>query len=271
VTIAETIKAARKIVVKIGSATLAKPDGSINVPFMEDFAAQCAAMSRAGKQIALVSSGAQVAGISTLDRWARKTDMNYRQALCAIGQVELMNRWRAAFLRQGLHTGQLLFTKEDFEDGKRSLNMRNTLFTLADEGVIPVINENDSVACDEIRIGDNDNLSALTAVLWNADALILFSDIDGIYTDNPKTAPGAELIETVDSIPALRKRITMGGANGFGTGGAGTKIEAAERACAYGIPMILANGGCAEALGALAEGRLRGTLFLAADGGGGRA
>ncbi|MDR2445530.1 MAG: glutamate 5-kinase [Spirochaetaceae bacterium] len=262
-TIAGTIAAARKIVVKIGSATLAKPDGTINIAFMRDFAAQCAAMSRAGKQFALVSSGAQVAGISKIDRWTRKTDMNYRQALCAIGQVELMNEWSGAFREHGLHIGQLLFTKEDFDDSRRSLNMRNTLFTLVDEGVIPVINENDSVACDEIRIGDNDNLSALTTILWNADALILFSDIDGIYTDNPKTNPAAKLIETVDSIAALRERITMGGVNGFGTGGIATKIEAAEKVCAYGIPLILANGSHDKALASLASGTLRGTLFLA--------
>ncbi|MDR2097965.1 MAG: glutamate 5-kinase [Spirochaetaceae bacterium] len=262
-TIADTIASARKIVVKIGSATLARPDGRINIAFMEDFAAQCAVTARSGKQLVIVSSGAQVAGISTIDRWARKTDMNYRQALCAIGQVELMNEWSGAFRKCGLHIGQLLFTKEDFNDSKRSLNMRNTLFTLVDEGVIPVINENDSVACDEIRIGDNDNLSALTAILWNADALILFSDIDGIYTDNPKTNPSAKLIETVDSIAELRERITMGGANGFGTGGIGTKIEAAEKTCAYGIPLILANGGHDRALASLASGELRGTLFLA--------
>jgi glutamate 5-kinase len=261
--IAETIALARKIVIKIGSATLAKPDGTINISFMEDFSAQCAAMRQQGKQIALVSSGAQVAGISTLDRWARKTDMNYRQALCAIGQVALMNEWSGAFKHCGLHTGQLLFTKEDFDDSRRALNMRNTLFTLIDEGVIPIINENDSVACDEIRIGDNDNLSALTAVLWNADVLILLSDIDGIYTDNPKTNPAAELIETVASVAELQKQITIGDANGFGTGGIATKLQAAEKTCAYGIPMILANGSRAEALGCLASGKMRGTLFLA--------
>lgn len=263
-TIAGTIASARKIVIKIGSATLARPDGRINITFMDNFAAQCAAMmTDGGKQLAVVSSGAQVAGLSTLDRWARKTDMNYRQALCAIGQVELMNEWGGAFRKHGLHIGQLLFTKEDFNDERRALNMRNTLFTLVDEGVIPVINENDSVACDEIRIGDNDNLSALTAILWNADALILFSDIDGIYTDNPKTNPSAKLIETVDSISALRERITIGATNDFGAGGIATKIEAAEKVCGYGIPLILANGSRDKALGSLASGELRGTLFLA--------
>ena len=167
--IQSTIQSARKIVIKIGSNTLAKEDGTINLDFMKDFARQCSDLMKAGKQIVLVSSGAQVAGVSTLDRWSRKKDIHYRQALCAIGQVELMDRWRQAFADFDLHIGQLLLTKEDFADDHRTLNMRNTLFTLVDEGVIPIINENDSVTFDEIRIGDNDNLSALTAVLWNAD------------------------------------------------------------------------------------------------------
>lgn len=131
-----------------------------------------------GKQIILVSSGAQVAGISTVNGWARKKDVHYRQALCSIGQVELMHQWRKAFQNQNLHIGQLLLTKDDFENEHRSLNIRNTLFTLVDEGVVPIINENDSVSFDEIKIGDNDNLSALTAILWSADTLVLFSDID---------------------------------------------------------------------------------------------
>jgi glutamate 5-kinase len=139
--------------------------------------------------------------------------------------------------------------------------MRNTLFTLVDEGVIPVINENDSVTFDEIRIGDNDNLSALTAILWNADLLILFSDINGIYTDNPKTNPAAALIELVKDIPELRSRIAIGGTNDFGSGGIATKIEAAEKVTGYGIPLILANGKEDSALARLASGELRGTVF----------
>ena len=185
--IAKALKDARKIVIKIGSNTLAKADGTQNTEFMASFAAQCKALVNQGKQIVVVSSGAQVSGVSTLKEWARKKDVHFRQALCAIGQVELMVQWRKAFSEQGLHIGQLLFTKEDFENDHRSLNIRNTLFTLADEGAIPIINENDSVSIDEFQIGDNDNLSALTAILWSADLLILFSDIDGIFTDNPKT------------------------------------------------------------------------------------
>lgn len=264
-TISNIIKQSRKIVIKIGSNTLAKPDGTQNTDFMKDFARQCKTLIDCGKQIVLVSSGAQVSGVSTLKEWARKKDVHFRQALCAIGQVELMAQWRKAFSTQDLHIGQLLFTKEDFENDHRSLNIRNTLFTLVDEGVVPIINENDSVSIDEFSIGDNDNLSALTTILWSADLLILFSDIDGIYTDNPKTNPNAKLIETVNSIPELRKQITIGETNAFGTGGIETKIQAAEKTTVYGIPLLLANGNGQGALENLVNGTNKGTLFLAQE------
>lgn len=259
--ICESLKKARKIVIKIGSNTLAKADGTINLEFMLSFAEQCASLIKQGKQIILVSSGAQVAGVSTTKEWARKKDVHYRQALCSIGQVELMHQWRKAFQKQNLHIGQLLLTKDDFENEHRSLNIRNTLFTLVDEGVVPIINENDSVSFDEIKIGDNDNLSALTAILWSADLLILFSDIDGIYTDNPKTNKNAKLIETVSSIPELRKTITIGETNSFGTGGIETKLQAAEKVTKYGIEMILANGSEETALIKLYDGISKATLF----------
>ena len=262
-TIQQALKDSRKIVIKIGSNTLAKPDGTQNTEFMANFARQCASLIKTGKQIILVSSGAQVSGVSTLKEWARKKDVHFRQALCAIGQVELMSQWRKAFSENGIHIGQLLFTKEDFEDNHRSLNIRNTLFTLVDEGVVPVINENDSVSTDEFSIGDNDNLSALTAILWSADMLILFSDIDGIYSDNPKTNKNAKLIEEVPDIASLRKSITIGETNSFGTGGIETKIQAAEKTTAYGIPLIIANGGAQNILENLAAGTAKGTLFTA--------
>lgn len=255
------ISDSRKIVIKIGSNTLAKADGTINYEFMTSLAAQCADLMKNGKQVVIVSSGAQVAGVSTLDRWTRKKDIHYRQALCAIGQVELMDKWRNAFNQCNLHIGQLLLTKDDFENDHRTLNMRNTLFTLVDEGVVPIINENDSVSFDEIRIGDNDNLSALTAVLWSADLLILFSDIDGIYNKNPKEHSDAQLIESVTDIDELKKTISIGSANSFGTGGIPTKLEAAQRVTSYGIPMILANGSHDHILEKLASGEQRATLF----------
>ena len=261
--ISEVIKGSRKIVIKIGSNTLALPDGTQNTEFMASFARQCAELIKQGKQIILVSSGAQVAGVSTTKEWARKKDVHYRQALCSIGQVELMHQWRKAFQKQGLHIGQLLLTKDDFKNEHRSLNIRNTLFTLVDEGVVPIINENDSVSFDEIKIGDNDNLSALTAILWSADLLILFSDIDGVYSDNPKTNPDAKLVDEVTSIPELRKEIKIGDTNAFGTGGMETKLQAAEKVTAYGIHMLLANGSKDEVLLKLADGSSNGTIFLA--------
>src|SRR5574344_1537552 len=265
INIAKVIKQSRKIVIKIGSNTLAKPDGTPNYEFMQNFARQCKNLISEGKQIVLVSSGAQISGLATIQGWARKRDVHYRQALCAIGQVELMDQWRTAFGEQNIHIGQLLLTKEDFEDDHRTLNMRNTLFTLVDEGVVPIINENDSVSFDEIKIGENDNLSALTAILWSADLLILFSDIDGIYTDNPKTNPKAELISEVQNIGELRKKITIGNANSFGTGGIETKIQAAEKTTEYGIPLLLANGSKQDILENLISGNAKATLFLEDD------
>jgi glutamate 5-kinase len=262
-TIQDALKSSRKIVIKIGSNTLSKEDGTQNTQFMADFARQCKSLIDQGKQIVVVSSGAQVSGVSTLKEWARKKDLHFRQALCSIGQVELMSQWRKAFAENGIHIGQLLLTKEDFENNNRSLNIRNTLFTLVDEGVVPIINENDSVSTDEFSIGDNDNLSALTSILWSADMLILFSDIDGIYTDNPKTNKNAKLIEVVEDIPALRKSITIGETNAFGTGGIETKIQAAEKTTVYGIPLVLANGSKENILLNLANGTEHGTLFTA--------
>lgn len=261
--IAATIRDARKIVIKIGSNTLAKADGTQNTDFMRSLARQCRSLIDCGKQIVLVSSGAQVSGVSTLREWARKKDAHFRQALCAIGQVELINQWRKAFSAQNLHIGQLLLIKDDFEDDLRSLNVRNTLFTLIDEGVVPIINENDSVSFEENSIGDNDNLSALTAILWSADLLILFSDIDGVFSDNPKTNPNARLIEIVDDIGALRRSVRIGDTNSFGTGGIETKIQSAEKITVYGIPMLVANGSEPDILDKLADGRAAGTLFLA--------
>lgn len=259
--ISQALKKARKIVIKIGSNTLSKPDGTQNTDFMAQFAVQCANLIAQGKQVVIVSSGAQVAGVSTTKEWARKKDVHYRQALCSIGQVELMHQWRKAFQQQNIHIGQLLLTKDDFDNEHRSLNIRNTLFTLVDEGVIPIINENDSVSFDEIKIGDNDNLSALTAILWSADLLILFGDEDGIFTDNPKTNKNAEFIETVTSIPELRNKITIGGTSSFGTGGIETKIQAAEKVTKYGIEMLLAKGAQENILEKLANGSANGTLF----------
>jgi len=260
--ITKLIADARKIIFKFGSNTLAGKDGKINSAFLEEFADQTAGFIKKGKQIVLVSSGAQVAGLSTMDKWARKKDIHYRQALCAVGQVQLMDAWRRAFENHGIHIAQILLTREDFNDSNRTLNMRNTLFTLVDEGIIPIINENDTVSVEEIKIGDNDTLAARSAILWSADLLILFSDIDGLYNKNPKDDPQAILVEEVRDIETVSKNITIGATNNFGTGGITTKLEAAKLALSYGIPAILAHGSRPRSLEALASGNQKGTVFL---------
>ncbi|MDR2922968.1 MAG: glutamate 5-kinase [Treponema sp.] len=262
-TIQEQIAGARKIVFKLGSNTLAGNNGTINASFLDEFAAQTANLLAAGKQIVIVSSGAQVAGLSTMDKWARKRDIHYRQALCAVGQVQLMNAWQKAFGPHGCHIAQILLTQDDFNDQIRTLNMRNTLFTLVDEGIVPIINENDTVSIEEIKIGDNDTLAAQSAILWSADLLVLFSDIDGLYDKNPKEFPDARLVELVQDIDATRKNVKIGSVSNFGTGGIATKLNAAQRAASYGIVTILANGGKPRCLEALARGDQKGTLFLA--------
>jgi len=259
--IKQLISDAKKIVIKIGSNTLAGKDGKINFNFLDDLAEQASSLMNQGKKIVIVSSGAQVAGLSTMDKWARKKDIHYRQALCAVGQVQLMKAWRKAFEKQGFCIAQILLTREDFNDSNRTLNMRNTLFTLVDEGIIPVINENDTVSVEEIKIGDNDTLAARSSVLWSADLLILFSDIDGVYDKNPKEFDDASLLEEVKDIDTVRRNISIGSANDFGTGGIATKLDAAQMALSYGIPVILADGGKPRCLESLAAGSQRGTVF----------
>jgi glutamate 5-kinase len=281
--IQKLIADARKIVIKFGSHTLAGGmaenlsggEVRINIPLLEEFAEQVSALIKQGKQIVIVSSGAQLAGLSAMGKWERKKDIHYRQALCAVGQVKLMNAWDMAFAKSGIHIAQILLTRDDFADNTRTLNMRNTLFTLVDEGIVPVINENDTVSVEEIKIGDNDTLAAQSAILWSADLLILFSDIDGLYEKNPRTFPDAKLVEQVRDIAEARQLSgaysnannvsggsTSNGAGAFGTGGIVTKLDAAERAIAYGIPMILAHGGKKHALESLANGTGVGTMFL---------
>ncbi|GHV19432.1 hypothetical protein FACS189494_01020 [Spirochaetia bacterium] len=254
-------KSARKIVFKFGSGTLTDSGGYIEPEFLKEFAIQCAGLIKQGKQVVIVSSGAQAAGLSAMKKWARKKDIHYRQALCAVGQVELMRAWSKAFACCNLNVAQILLTRDDFGDGVRTLNMRNTLFTLVDEGIIPIINENDTVGVEEIKIGDNDTLAALSAILWSADLLVLFSDIDGLYNKNPATNPDAVFIEKVTDIDAVVKTISMEGTSGFGTGGVATKITAAKEATGYGIPTIITRGKPA-AVESLCGGLQRGTLFL---------
>lgn len=260
--IGEVVQNSKKIVIKIGSNVLSHHDGTINQERLQNIVAQVAGLIEGGKQVIIVSSGAGISGVAAINKWSRRGDINYKQALCAIGQVELMNAYKEYFGVYGLHVGQMLLTRDDFGDNMRTLNIRNTLFTLVDEGVVPVINENDSVSVEEIKIGDNDTLGALTTNLWNADLLVIMSDIDGVFDKNPKDYPDAALIEEVYDIDGLLSEIDSRGTSSFGTGGIVTKIQAARRVNEYGIPMVLVNGKKKDIIKRTMDGEETGTVFF---------
>ncbi len=258
----EVIRKSKKIVVKIGSQTLSDDNGCVNETAMHNIVDQLYELMEMGKQIIIVSSGAGICGVGAINKWHRKEDMNYKQALCAIGQVELMMAYKQLFAEYGIHVGQMLLSRNDFADQMRNLHIRNTLFTLVDEGVVPIINENDSVCVEEIKIGDNDTLSALTANLWGADLLIILSDIDGVYDKNPKIHKDAVLIEEVYDIDGLMLEIDSTGKSRFGTGGVVTKIHAAELVTEYGIDLILANGTKPDVIRRITDGTEMATIFF---------
>lgn len=260
--IGDLVRDSRKIVVKIGSNTLSNEKGSVNRETMENIVEQLESLLAQGKKIIVVSSGAGICGVGAINKWHRKEDINYKQALCAIGQVELMLAYREIFGRHGIHVGQLLLSRDDFGDHTRNIHIRNTLFTLVDEGVVPIVNENDSVSVEEIKIGDNDTLSALTANLWGADLLVIMSDIDGVYDKNPKEYKDAELIEEVYDIDGLMMEIDARGKSAFGTGGILTKMSAARQVNEYGIPLVLVNGTKRDILAKVAAGEEKGTVFF---------
>ena len=258
---AELLSSARKIVIKLGSNTISNKEGKVDKEIMKHIVGQMMHLIDEGKRVVVVSSGAAVSGVGAINKWARKNDINYKQALCAIGQVELMNAYKEFFGEYGLHVGQILLTGEDFNEPHRELNIRNALFTLVDEGVVPIINENDSVSIDEFSIGDNDTLSALVANLWAADLLILMSDIDGVYDKDPHTYDDARLIELVEDVDGLRRSIDTKGKSDFGTGGIVTKINAAEIVNRYGTSMLLVNSRKEDILGKLERGEEKATVF----------
>ena len=255
----EHIQDIKKIVIKIGSTTMTNEDGYIDREFLDNLAFQVKNLMDEGKKVIIVSSGAQIAGVSSIGKWSRHKDLHYKQALCAIGQVELMDSYRKSFIEHDLHVGQILLTKGDFGSEHRTLNIRNTLFTLIDESIVPIINENDSVSVDEIKIGDNDMLSARASVLWGADLLVILSDIDGIYDKDPRQA-GAKLIKEIRDVSQLD--IEIGETSSFGTGGIETKIKAASLVNSYNIPLIVAKGKEKDLITQLFQDKKKGTIFL---------
>ena len=260
-TVKEILENSKKVVVKVGSNVLSTEDGHINKEAMANIVSQIVHLREMGKQVTIVSSGAGICGVGAIKKWARRNDLNYKQALCAIGQVELMIAYKEIFNTHEIHVAQMLLTGDDFSEGQRNLNIRNALFTLIDEGVVPIINENDSVSVDQIRIGDNDTLGARTASIWNADVLIMLSDIDGVYDKNPKEHKDAVLIEKVKDLKTIEKEIEISGKSSFGTGGLATKIAASKIVEEYGIHALLLNGKKKDVMVDVIEGKAKGTVL----------
>ncbi|MBR4711832.1 MAG: glutamate 5-kinase [Clostridia bacterium] len=260
-----------RIVVKVGTSTLAHPTGLINIRQVERLCKVIADLKNAGHQMILVSSGAIGMGSGKLGLKQRPDDVAGKQAAAAVGQCELMYTYDRLFLKYSHVVAQLLLTADDFSHPDRRANLEQALFRLLEMGALPVVNENDTIATEEIRVGDNDTLSALVAAAARADLLVLLSDIEGLYTADPRTDPDARLVHVV---PALTDEVfAMAGGSGsaFGTGGMATKLHAARIATEAGIDMVITDGRRAEALYDVAEGKPAGTRFLAAKGCGGPA
>lgn len=233
---------AKRIVVKVGTSTLTHPSGGMNLRRIEHLVRELIDEANQGKEILLVSSGAIAAGMNALGMKERPAAVPARQALAAIGQGYLLHIYEKLFHEYGRTMAQVLLTKENAARHHQYINSRRALLALLDMQVIPVINENDAVAVDEIKIGDNDNLSAVVAALVDADALIILSDIDGVYTANPRTDASAQLISEIAEITPEIERLAGGAGSAQGTGGMQTKIEAAKIARNAGATMVIARG-----------------------------
>jgi len=248
----------RRLVVKVGSAVLSDAKG----PQQQlEIAAQIAALRSEGREVVLVSSGAVATGMSKLGFRERPKNMPVKQALAAVGQPTLMQLWEQAFSWFGLKVAQILLTAEDLGHRHRYLNARQTLETLLEWGIVPIVNENDTVMVEEIKFGDNDQLSALIATLVGADLLILLSDIEALFEADPRTHPEARPIPYVERVDAEVLRMAGESPNRVGTGGMKSKLLAAEKAQAAGIPTLLLPGNRSQSITQALRGEPVGTLF----------
>lgn len=255
-----------RIVVKVGTSTLAHATGRLNIQRMERLCRVLSDLKNAGHEIILVSSGAIGMGVGKLNLPGRPADMPSKQAAAAVGQCELMYTYDKQFTEYSHTVAQLLLTGEDIKSEQRSRNVRNTLSRLLELGALPIINENDAVATDEIgvenTIGENDSLSAIVAAAIGADLLVLLSDIDGLYDKDPRRHPDARLIPTVERVDDELFTLAEDSSTGLGTGGMITKLRATAIATEAGCEMVIANGSKPEVLYDIAAGRPAGTRFL---------
>lgn len=251
-----------RIVVKVGTSTLAHPSGLINIRRVEELCKVMSDLKNAGNDIILVTSGAIGMGAGKLQLSERPRDVAAKQAAAAVGQCELMYTYDKLFSEYNHTVAQLLMTGSDFENEERHINFKNTMDKLLEFKALPIINENDTVATEEIKVGDNDTLSAMVAVNVNADILILLSDIDGLFTADPHTNPDAKLISVVSEIN--EDILALGGGEGsdLGTGGMKTKLNAAQICTENNCDMIIANGENPDVLYDIVDGKSVGTRFI---------
>ncbi|OLC12719.1 MAG: glutamate 5-kinase [Candidatus Rokubacteria bacterium 13_1_40CM_69_27] len=250
----------RRLVVKVGSGLISAPGTGADPARIAALAAEITAV-REGREVVLVTSGAIMAGMARLALAERPRSIPEKQAAAAVGQSALMWQYEIAFAPHGITVGQVLLTAHDIGDRTRYLNARNTLLTLLRLGVLPIVNENDTVAVEEIKVGDNDNLSALVASLIDADLLVLLTDVDGLYTDDPSVSAAARKLDTVESVTAEIAGMVWDRAGRVSVGGMATKLEAAQKTAASGIPMVIANGAASGVLGRVLAGEPVGTYF----------
>lgn len=250
-----------RIVVKVGTSTLAHATGRLNIRQVEKLCKALSDLKNAGHELILVSSGAIGMGVGKLSLDKRPGDMPTKQAAAAVGQCELMYTYDKLFGEFNHVVAQILITGDDLDHADRKENFRNTLFRLLELGALPIINENDTVATDEIIIGDNDTLAAIVARSVHADLLILLSDIDGLYTADPHTHPNAELLRRVTGIDDHIRELAGVSNSTQGTGGMVTKLRAAEICLGCGCEMVIANGNDPENLYDILDGKPVGTRF----------
>ena len=252
----------KRIIIKVGSSSLVNKDLSINQPMIVNIMGSFKKLNDRGISVALVSSGAIASGMHELNMKKKPTAMSLKQACAAIGQAKLMEAYNKAAEIYGLKTGQILVNHDDFQIRKRMTYLSNTLDSMFENNIIPIINENDALSVDEIKVGDNDTLASLISPMINADLLILFSDIDGLYDKNPKLYDDAKLIPIVEHIGDDILSMAGDKTSNVGTGGMITKINAAMSATSVGINMIICNSNQIENLCDIVSGNDIGTLFL---------
>ncbi|MGD8367623.1 MAG: glutamate 5-kinase [Desulfobacterales bacterium] len=252
---------ARRVVVKVGSNVLTK-DSGLNLAVLRSLSRQISHLIEGGREVILVSSGAMASGVKKMGLSRRPDEIPRRQAVAAVGQAGLIMEYEKAFGRYGKKVAQVLLTSEDLTNRVRYLNARNTLYTLLSWGVVPILNENDTVMVEEIKFGDNDNLAAMITLQMDADILVNLTDIDGLFTQDPRTVPDAELIAEVTTIKKEIETLASDIPGALGSGGMLSKIRAARKVTAAGIPMVIASGLKPKILEFLFAGRPHGTFFV---------